>query len=42
MAMNLNSYTEKAQEALLKAQAIAVERNHSQIEPERLSELLPA
>ena len=36
MAMNLNTYTEKAQEALLKAQAIAVENGNSQIDPEHL------
>ncbi|HQV28161.1 MAG TPA: ATP-dependent chaperone ClpB [Thermoflexales bacterium] len=36
MAMNLNTYTEKAQEALLKAQAVAVENGNSQIEPEHL------
>ncbi len=34
--MNLNAYTEKAQEALLKAQSIAVEHGHSQIEPEHM------
>ncbi|HQX10045.1 MAG TPA: ATP-dependent chaperone ClpB [Thermoflexales bacterium] len=34
--MNLNTYTEKAQEALLKAQAVAVENGNSQIEPEHL------
>ena len=31
--MNLNHYTNKSQEALLKAQAIAIEHNHSLIEP---------
>lgn len=36
MAMNLNTYTEKAQEALLKAQAIAVDNGNSQIDPEHL------
>ena len=36
MAMNLNTYTEKAQEALLKAQSIAVENGNSQIDPEHL------
>ncbi len=34
--MNLNRYTEKAREALLQAQALASEYNHSQIEPEHL------
>jgi len=34
--VNLNRYTEKAQEALLQAQALASEYNHSQIEPEHL------
>jgi len=34
--MNLNRYTEKAQEALVQAQSLASEHNHSQIEPEHL------
>jgi len=34
--MNLNKYTEKAQEALLQGQELASEYNHSQIEPEHL------
>ena len=34
--MNFNKYTEKAQEAVLNAQHIAEEANHSQIEPEHL------
>ncbi|MEO6061459.1 MAG: ATP-dependent chaperone ClpB [Thermoflexales bacterium] len=34
--MNLNTYTEKAQEALLKAQALAVENGNSQVDPEHL------
>jgi ATP-dependent Clp protease ATP-binding subunit ClpB len=34
--MNLNQYTEKAQEALLSAQSIAVENGNSYIEPEHL------
>jgi ATP-dependent Clp protease ATP-binding subunit ClpB len=34
--MNLNKYTEKAQEAVLGAQSLAEEANHSQIEPEHL------
>ncbi len=34
--MNLNRYTEKAQEALIQAQALASEYNHSQIEQEHL------
>jgi len=34
--MNLNKYTEKAQEALVQAQSLASEYNHSQIEPEHL------
>src|SRR5690606_12896706 len=31
--MNLNKYTQKAQEAVLEAQSLAQESNHSQIEP---------
>ena len=31
--MNLNKYTQKAQEAVLQAQTLAEEHNHSQIEP---------
>jgi len=34
--MNLNKYTEKAQEAIFQAQSLASEYNHSQIEPEHL------
>ncbi|MGQ9492875.1 MAG: ATP-dependent chaperone ClpB [Anaerolineae bacterium] len=34
--MNLNRYTEKAQEALVGAQELALEYNHSQIDPEHL------
>src|ERR687886_56318 len=34
--MNVNKYTEKAQEALLGAQRIAEERNHSQVDAEHL------
>jgi ATP-dependent Clp protease ATP-binding subunit ClpB len=34
--MNLNKFTEKAQEAVVQAQALASEMHHSQIEPEHL------
>ncbi|TEU18760.1 MAG: ATP-dependent chaperone ClpB [Anaerolineales bacterium] len=34
--MNLNKFTEKAQEAILEAQGLATQYNHSQIEPEHL------
>ncbi len=34
--MNINKYTEKAQEAILGAQKLAEELNHAQIEPEHL------
>src|SRR5688500_11376939 len=34
--MNLNKYTEKAQEAVLAAQRIAEQSNHAQIDPEHL------
>src|ERR687887_2500138 len=34
--MNINKYTEKAQEALYGAQRIAEERNHSQVDAEHL------
>jgi len=34
--MNINKYTEKAQEAILSAQRLAEEKNHTQIEPEHL------
>ena len=34
--MNLNKYTEKAQEAILAAQRVAEQSNHAQIEPEHL------
>jgi ATP-dependent Clp protease ATP-binding subunit ClpB len=36
MAMDINKYTEKAQEAVLGAQRLAEQMNHSQIEPEHL------
>src|SRR3990167_553829 len=34
--MNLNKYTEKAQEAILAAQRLAEQTNHAQIDPEHL------
>ncbi len=34
--MNLNKFTEKAQEAVLAAQQLAVENHHAQVEPEHL------
>ncbi|MFB0536799.1 MAG: ATP-dependent chaperone ClpB [Anaerolineae bacterium] len=34
--MNLNKFTEKAQEAILEAQSLATQYNHSQIDPEHL------
>ena len=34
--MNLNKYTEKAQEAILAAQRLAEQNNHAQIEPEHV------
>ena len=34
--MNLNKFTEKAQEAVVAAQALASESSHAQIEPEHL------
>jgi len=34
--MNINKYTEKAQQALLAAQELASQYSHSQIEPEHL------
>ena len=34
--MNINKYTEKAQEAVLAAQQLAEQMNHAQIEPEHL------
>src|SRR5688500_20288738 len=34
--MNLNKFTEKAQEAVVAAQALASELHHAQIEPEHL------
>src|SRR4051794_31574446 len=34
--MNLNKYTEKAQEAVVAAQRLAEQKNHPQIEPEHL------
>src|SRR5918999_6130095 len=34
--MNLNKYTEKAQEAILAAQRLAEQSNHAQLEPEHL------
>ena len=36
MATNLNRYTTKAQEAVVRAQSLAEELNHSQVEPEHL------
>jgi ATP-dependent Clp protease ATP-binding subunit ClpB len=36
MAMNLNKLTEKAQEAILGAQNLATEQNHSEVTPEHL------
>ena len=36
MSLNLQRYTEKAQEAVLSAQELAQERNHSQVEVEHL------
>ena len=36
MAINLNRFTEKAQQALFAAQSLAEENNHSQVEPEHL------
>jgi ATP-dependent Clp protease ATP-binding subunit ClpB len=40
--MDLNQYTEKAQEAILGAQKLAQEANHNQIEPEHLMAALLA
>jgi ATP-dependent Clp protease ATP-binding subunit ClpB len=34
--MNINKFTEKGQEAILAAQKLAEERNHTQVEPEHL------
>ena len=34
--MDLSRYTQKAQEAILAAQSLAEEHNHSQIEPDHL------
>ncbi len=34
--MNINKYTEKAQQALLAAQELATEYSHSQVEPEHI------
>jgi len=34
--MNINRFTEKAQEAILNSQKLAEERNHTQVEPEHL------
>ena len=34
--MNLNKFTQKAQEAVMRAQGLAEENNHSQIEPVHL------
>jgi ATP-dependent Clp protease ATP-binding subunit ClpB len=34
--MNLNKFTEKAQEAVIAAQSLAAEMNHAQMEPEHL------
>ncbi len=36
MTTNLNKYTNKAQEAVIRAQSLAEELNHSQVEPEHL------
>jgi ATP-dependent Clp protease ATP-binding subunit ClpB len=36
MAFNINRFTEKSQEAVVRAQQIAEELNHSQVEPEHL------
>ncbi|HLO30875.1 MAG TPA: ATP-dependent chaperone ClpB [Anaerolineales bacterium] len=36
MAFNINRFTEKSQEAVIRAQQIAQELNHSQVEPEHL------
>jgi ATP-dependent Clp protease ATP-binding subunit ClpB len=36
MAMNVNKYTDKAQQALMEAQELAQQSSHSQIEPEHL------
>src|SRR5512136_1894652 len=36
MSMNLNRYTQRAQEAILASQELAQTYNHSQIEPEHL------
>ncbi len=36
MAVDLNKYTQKAQEAILASQTLATEYNHAQIEPEHL------
>jgi len=36
MPINLNRFTEKAQQALFAAQSLAEENNHSQVEPEHL------
>ena len=36
MSTNLNRYTTKAQEAVIQAQSLAEELNHSQVEPEHL------
>ena len=36
MAINLNRFTEKAQQALFAAQGLAEKNNHSQVEPEHL------
>ena len=34
--MNINKYTEKAQEAVIAAQQVAEQLNHAQVEPEHL------
>ncbi|HET9591043.1 MAG TPA: Clp protease N-terminal domain-containing protein, partial [Anaerolineales bacterium] len=36
MAFNINRFTEKSQEAVIRAQQVAEELNHSQVEPEHL------
>ena len=38
--MNLNKFTEKAQEAVIASQTLARELNHSQVEPEHLLVML--
>ena len=40
MIMNINKFTEKAQEAIIGAQNLAGELNHAEITPEHLLVLL--